>query len=128
MASIEKIVHDRIATSAALAVIVPLTSVVTGFGKNLALPYLTINLESSQPVTHTNKNRIETHVIRAQFWGTHAAGKAVEEILDSLFDNWGSDDYSQRVLMARKVNSFSFEEEENVWQTLVDISLTTQKR
>lgn len=128
MATILEIVHTRLGASAALAVVVPLANVVTGTGKNLALPYLTINLESGANSTYTNRYPITKTLIRFQFWGAQGQGEQVLGILESLLDNWDSDDFSNRVMICRKANEMQLEESDGVWQTLTDYTFTTQRK
>jgi hypothetical protein len=128
MASIEEIIHAAYAANPYLTALVPATRFVTGTAKGMGPPYVTISREGSLPAIRSNGKRVDRIVIRFQVWATHSAGEAVRETLINYFDNWESDTLSPRVISMRKANDLAIEEDDGIWQFLIDFEVMTQAR
>jgi hypothetical protein len=126
--SIEQIIQDAYAANSYLTALVPSAKFITGTAKNLELPYITLNREGSAPSVRSNSKRIDRVVMRMQFWGTHTLGTTVRDMLVGAFDNWGDESSNPRIVMMRKANDLAIEEDDGVWQFLIDFVVETQAR
>jgi hypothetical protein len=128
MKSVEQIIHEAYEANSYLTALIPADKFVTGMAKGMSLPYATMNRESSLPSVRSNTNRIDRLLIRFQVWASHSTGASMRDTLIDAFDNWSSESSNPRVVMMRKANDFAIEEDDGVWQFLIDFQVEIQAR
>lgn len=128
MASVEQILHEAFAANAYLVGLLPASKLVTGTAKGLATPYATINREGNAPMARSNGPRIDRTIVRVTVWATHSTGSALRDELIKHWDNWSSESTTPRVLSMRKQNDLAIEEDDGIWQFLIDFEVVTQAR
>lgn len=127
--SIEKMIHEVYAASSAVTGLIPTSKFVTGKASGLSLPYLQLSREGNPIAFRSNGvSRFEKPVVRMQFWhASQEAGGQLRDLLVDLFDNRDMLAGNRRVLYMRKTNDLEIQEDDGVWQFLIDFELLTSK-
>lgn len=128
MKTIEQILQELYAANSYLTVLVPSAKFITGTAKGIVPPYATLNREGSNPLTRSNVQRIDRTIVRVQAWASHSVGSALRDTLIDAWDNLSIETSNPRVLSIRKANDLAIEEDDGIWQFLIDFEITTQAR
>lgn len=121
------------AATVALRALLPANKVVTGQqqDENASLPYATINRESSPVTTRTNCNAIDSTLIRLQIWHENFdEGQAIKDAAIECFDPSDFNEFiadGVRIFDIRKANDLNFQEDDGVWQFLIDFLVGNHK-
>ena len=126
---IEKAIHEVIndgsnANALALLALLPAARIVTGTNHGRDLPYCSINLESNGAEYRANvSGTMRRNLVRFSLWHeTHASGSAIRNAIETLFENKAFET-TETDLITRHENSFAIEEEDGVWQFIIDIEV-----
>jgi hypothetical protein len=126
--SIEATIHDWYAASASLVALLPASRFVTGHVQDETqqdLPYCTLNRESDAPSYRTNCGRMDAASLRFQLW--HEAwnsGNTIADAIVAAFDNGERTAGAITIHSMRLSNRFHLQEDDGVWQFLLDFDVT----
>lgn len=110
--------------------LLPVASIVTGnqVNEESPLPYAQTNVETSRPLLRTNTSRIDKPLVRVQIWhDVHATGAAMRDAFIRAIDNRDFEPDGLDVLSIRYSNALAIQEDDGVWQFLIDFELITQE-
>lgn len=127
---IEKAIHEILdseteADAVDLRSLLSADSIVTGNVKDPDenLPYATFNLESNQSAFRSNQSNVRRPLLRFKLWAEdHSEGISIRDALKALFENKSFETPHANLIMVRHENDFAFEEEDGVWQFVVDFT------
>lgn len=127
--SIEAAIHEIIGDSeipdaVALLALLPAERIVTGTVHDQNLPYATINLESNAAEYRSSAGGLRRFLVRFQVWHeNHASGVAIRDAIEQLFENKSFSTDAGAVIQTRHENSLALQEDDGVWQFVVDVSV-----
>ena len=127
-ASIHEIISDNTnPDAAALVTLLPADRIVTGrMQSGVALPWCTVNLESSQSNYRSSNGSARSCAIRFQVWhDQHQKGIAIRDAIQTLFENKDFKLTAENLLSTRVDNDFAVQEPDGTWQFIVDIDVIT---
>lgn len=138
VATLEGAIHAWWASSSALVALLPVVRVFTGRnqdddpddeedtqvdGEDFD-PYCTINREGNSDDHRTNCGRYDSALMRFQLWHTnHAAGSAIAQAIIDCFDNQEYTKDGVHIERMRRSNDLAIQEDDGVWQFLIDFSV-----
>ena len=116
------------ALAVALNTLLPVAKVATGtqFAEaddaiHAGLPFASLNRESSNDAYRTNCGRTDNTLIRLQIWHEiFDAGNAIKEAAIACFDNREYATSDRQIVSIRRSNDFNLQEDDGVWQFLID--------
>jgi hypothetical protein len=126
---IEKAIHEIITNAAypnavALLALLPATKIATGTNHDKELPYCSINRESNSAEYRSNVGGQRRYLVRFQVWhDVHAAGLAISEAIQNLFENEDFSTLESDLIQTRHENDFAIQEEDGTWQFVIDIQV-----
>lgn len=122
-----QVIHQRWAAAEALSNVLPASRVYTGMSIDPTTPYGTITRQSDRPTAYLNDgSTIDQVGLRVQvFHHNHDAGAAVVHQIKAAFHQAefalaGSD----KVINMQRTNDFEHQNDDGVWQFVVDFKCT----
>lgn len=103
----------------------PVARAVTGTWKgDDALPRATINREGGSPLARWEGGRLDVDTLRIQVWHDNFdAGAAIRDAVVAAFDDFDIRLPGKTIVCMRLANHFDLEEDDGVWQFLVDFEV-----
>ena len=127
--NLAQVIHQRWAAATALSDLLPAARVTTGLGVDPSPPYAAISKQSDRPIERfSDGSAIDTVRVRVQvFHESHDSGAAVVHQVKTTFDNTSFDlAGSDKVLAMQRANDFERQQDEGLWQFVVDFDCTVQ--
>jgi hypothetical protein len=127
--AIHEIINDAsIADAVALLALLPAARITTGANHDRDLPYASINLESNQAEYRSNDATARNCRIRFSLWHeNHYSGSQIADAIEKLFENKSFETTSHTILQSRHENTLTLQEEDGVWQFVIDFIFVTHK-
>lgn len=127
--SLEESIFEEWATHYDLVALLPVEKCVSGDWQDdkdePPFPYATLNIEGTLNDSYTSDGRYDSSLVRIQVWGEDKAqAKAIAKKLVDTFDNQHFARQGERVCVIRKDNVIPLQEEDGVWQYLVQFQVT----
>lgn len=125
-AAIHEIISDNTNPDAvSLLALLPANRIVTGrIQSGDPLPWCTINLESDQTEYRSSTGTVRQPLVRFQIWHhDHAAAVSIREAVRTLFENKEFALAHGKILSTRIENDYSIQEDDGVWQFVVDLRI-----
>ena len=126
---IEKAIHEIINNAGiphevALLALLPAAKIATGTNHDKELPYCSINRESNASEYRSNAGGQRRYLVRFQVWHhEHAAGLAISEAIQTLFENEDFSTLESNLIQTRHENDFAIQEDDGTWQFVIDIQV-----
>ena len=125
--NLAEVIHQRWAAAEALNNLLPASRVYTGISVDPTTPYAVISKESHRPaICYNDGSAVDTVGVRIQvFHDNHDSGAAVLDQVKAALDRTdfalsGSD----KVIDMQRSNDFQRQEEDGVWQFVIDFNCT----
>ena len=125
--NLTEIIHQRWAAASALNDLLPVSRVTTGIGADATLPYAVIAKRSDRPMTrHHDGSSIDVVRVRISvFDDNHDSAAAVTEQIKTAFDRTTFDlSGSDRVLDMQRSNDYQRQDDDAVWEFVIDFDCT----
>lgn len=91
---------------------------------DLPLPYATINVENNNSLYYSNGGSPRRATVRVQLWhDSHAQGCELRAKLIGIVDNKNFTTSEAAILCCRHENDFAVQEEDGVWQFIIDFDV-----
>ena len=129
--SLEEAIFEEWGTHDDLTALLPVEKCVAGDWQDdkdgrdePTFPYATLNIEGTVNDSYTSSGRYDSSLVRIQVWGEdRAQTKAIAQKLVDVFDNQHFARQGERVYAIRKENVIPLQEDDGVWQYLVQFQV-----
>ena len=128
---IEQAIHEilddvSIPDSVTLSALLPTERIVTGQHHDRDLPYASINLEGNITEYRSNCGSARNQRLRFQVWHeNHSLGSEIATAIENLFENKTFTTSVLNIIRSRHENSLTMQEDDGVWQFLIDFQIAT---
>ncbi len=125
--NLAEVIHQRWAAASGLNDLLPASRVHTGIGVDPTLPYAVLSKQSDRPTQrHNDGSAVSAVELRIRvFHDNYDSAAAVVEQVEAAFN--GADfalSGNDRVINMRRSNDFQRQEDDGVWQFVIDFDCT----